>query len=393
MTYSLRRSGEKLKSVIKMARWLRNQGGGHTSEGNGPGRCHLLELPIELLLEIISHLTEVPEASLALTCKSLFFISGAVFENESLHFSRDFAPLFHHYRNGHNFLTPRWQFISMLEDHKWQSCSGCLKLHPRSAFTSRELKRKPEDRVCNLGELAGVVDLCPCRKLTFQDKMDLIELLKLRQQSIGLLNVQFGNGVKERFCWHSCTQDYGSTVLNISIYPELDQEDKLQIRTEYRLSIEAGQLGKEENMTPRFGCAHRSVDLWLASSCQTSVCRLPREICSSCKRISICNSCNAVLKCPHKHPKHSGGSDRANYFFWIQRCLGGTSPVPDSEWANQRIHPAAPSVNIDTCSEMCPWTVREHPPPEGPPSLGMDIIDSAVNDQSFNQLYSSIHMI
>jgi len=391
MTYSLRRSGEKLKGVIKMARWLRNQSGGYTGEGNGSGRCHLLELPIELLLEIMSHLTEVPQASLALTCKSLFVISGAVFENESLHFSRDFAPLFHHYRNGHNFLTPRWQLISLLEDHKWQACSGCLKLHPRSAFTSRELKRKPEDRVCNLGELAGVVDLCPCRKLTYQDKMDLIELLRLRQQSISLLNAQFGNGVRERFCWHSCTQDYGSTVLNISIYPELDQQDKLQIRTEYRLSIEAGQLGKEENMTPRFGCAHRSVDLWLASSCQTSVCRLPRDICASCKRISICNACNAFLKCPHKQPNHSNG--RANYFFWVQRCLGSASPVPDSEWANQRIHPAAPSVNIDTCSEMCPWTVREHPPPEGPPSLGMDIIDSAVNDQSFNQLYSSIHMI
>lgn len=378
--------------MAKMPRWSRSQTGWYVSEGNRSGRCYLLDLPMELLLEIISHLTALPEACLALTCRSLFVISGAILETESLRFGRDFAPLFHHYRNGHNFSTPRWQLISMLEDSKWHACSGCLKLHPKSAFSSRELKRKPNERACNLGALTGIVDLCPCRKLTFRDKMDLVDLLKVRQHTIDVLNTQFGK-LRERFCWHSCTQHYGSTVLSIEIYPELDEAYKLRIRTEYKLSIEAGQLGKEGWMTPRFGCAHRSIDLWLASCCQTALCRLPDNSCTSCKRISTCNACNSVLRCPRKQPTPTDGSNQVTYSFWTQRCLGDSSSVPDSEWATQRVHPAEPSFNVDNCTEMCPWTVREHPPPDRPPSIEAEIIDSVMNDQSFNQLYSSIRMI
>lgn len=371
-----------------MRRWSRT----HCDAGNGSGRCHLLELPAELLLEIVSYLAVEQEACLALTCRSMFVISGAILESQALRFGRDFAPLFHHYRNGHNLLTARWKLITKLEDNKWTACSGCLKLHPRTAFSSRELKQSADERTCLLGDLAGIVDLCPCRKLTFRDKMDLVDLLKARQESVDVLYAQFGS-IRERFCWHSCTQNYGSTVLNIQIYPELDEAGKLRIRTEYRLSIGEGQLGKEESMTPRFGCAHRSVDLWLASCCQTALCRLPSDTCASCKRISVCNACSSVLRCSRKRHAPPNESNQVTYSFWTQRCLGGSSPQPDNEWATQRVHPAETLFNIDNCTEMCPWTVREHPPPDRPPSLGNEIIDSAVNNQSVNQLYSSVRLI
>ncbi|KAI2791793.1 hypothetical protein POX_c04672 [Penicillium oxalicum] len=242
---------------------------------DGSGRCYLMELPTELLLEIVSHLTLVPEAALALTCKRMLAISGSILKSQSLRFGRDFAPLFHHYRNGHNFATPRWQFLNLLEDGRWHICSKCLKLHPRAAFTSRELRRKPEHRSCNLGDLAGIVDLCPCKKLTFRDKLDLIDHLS-----------------SYRYCWHSCLENYGPTQMKISIYPELDENDQLRVRTEYEMTTEAGQVGKEAYMTPRFGCAHRSVDLWLSSVHQTSVCRLFDSYCTSCRRISVCGACN-----------------------------------------------------------------------------------------------------
>ncbi|KMK55131.1 F-box domain-containing protein [Aspergillus fumigatus Z5] len=285
MAYPFRRAGEKLKTVAKMDTWVRDQSREQSTTTKPPTRCYLLELPTELLLEIISHLSVIPETCLALTCKRLFAISGAIFtsvryrnclisfahglKSTSLiwpsRFSQDFAPLFHHYRNGHNFVTTRWQLISILENSRWWACSKCLKLHPRDAFSSRELKRKPEDRACLLGNFAGIVDLCPCKKLTFRDKMDLVELLKVRQRSVADLQSQFGASIQQRFCWHSCTKDYGPTQLQIEIYPELDDQDQLRIKTEYRLTTESGKLGKEEYITPRFGCAHRSVDLWLSS--------------------------------------------------------------------------------------------------------------------------------
>ncbi|KAF9884338.1 hypothetical protein FE257_001851 [Aspergillus nanangensis] len=394
MAYSFRRAGERLKSIAKMNRWSRSPESRQNSEKGPIKRSYLLELPTELLLEIVSHLTVLPEACLALTCKRLYAISSTILDSKSLHFNRDFAPLFHHYRNGHNFVTPRWQLINLLENGRWWACSKCLKLHPRSAFAGRELRRKAEERTCNLGESAGIVDLCPCKKLTYRDTLNLVDLLTMRQKTVAALSAQFGTGVQERFCWHSCTENYGSTQLSIEIYPELNEMNELIIKTEYHMSTASGQLGKEEYMTPRFGCAHRSVDLWLSSVCQTTICRLYDSFCSSCKRISVCNSCSATLKCPRKQPcRLDETSGKATFFFWTERCLGGTTPLPDTNWVSQRIHPAENMIDVDNCSELCPWTVREHPPLNSPPALGMDIIEPGLQDQSVNQLFSSINMI
>ncbi|KAL4898531.1 cohesin loading factor-domain-containing protein [Aspergillus ambiguus] len=392
MTYSFRRAGKKLKLIAKMSFWARMHGDGQSGERGSPKRSYLLELPTELLLEIISYLTVLPEACLALTCKRLYAISGPILDSKSLHFNRDFAPLFHHYRNGHNFVTPRWQLINLLENSRWWACSNCLKLHPRSAFPSRELRRKAEERTCHLGGSAGVVDLCPCKKLTYRDALDLVELLKMRQKSVDVLSAQFGNGVQNRFCWHSCTENYGSTQLEIEIFPELNEHDQLMVKTEYHLTTAAGQLGKEEYMTPRFGCAHRSVDLWLSSVCQTTICRLYDTFCSSCKRITVCNSCSTTLKCPRKQPfRVEEESGKATYFFWTERCLGGTTSLPDPAWASQRIHPAENMIDVDNCSELCPWTVREHPPLNSPPNIGMDILEPGLQNQSMNQLNNFVH--
>ncbi|KAL4801379.1 cohesin loading factor-domain-containing protein [Aspergillus unguis] len=371
MADSLRRAGIKLKAVMSINRRPQSQDT-RTRGQNSPKRCYLLELPTELILEIASHLTVLPEACLALTCKRMFAISGAILDSKSLQFSRDFAPLFHHYRNGHSFTTTRWQLIKTLEDTRWKACPKCLKLHPRSAFPPRELRRRPEDRTCILGNLAGVVDLCPCRKLTFRDKVELVDILKVRQKTVAILESQLG-GAKERFCWHTCSETYGSTQLKIEIYPELDDEDRLKIKTEYHLTTKAGQLGKEEFMSARWGCPHRSVDLWLSGVCQTTICQIYENRCASCRRIAVCNSCNTVLKCSRKQPyRVDEESETATYSFWTERCLGNASPVPDNVWAAQRIHPAEALVDLDNCSELCPWTIRDHPPLRNAPSSGLD---------------------
>ncbi|KAJ5628439.1 hypothetical protein N7490_010667 [Penicillium lividum] len=344
--------------VMKMKSWPATRARKQKEESRP---SYLMELPTELLLEIISHLTLIPEAAFALTCKRMFTISGEILFSKSLRFTRDFAPLFHHYRNGHNFVTPRWQFMTLLEDSRWRLCSKCLKLHPRSAFSSRELRLKPDTRTCNMGELAGIVDLCPCKKLTFRDKLDLTDNLRVRKTALSALGTQFGSAVPDRYCWHTCTEQYGPTELKVSLFPELNEENQLVVRTEYQLTTESGQVGKEEYMTPRFGCAHRSVDLWVSSVYQTTICRLFDTVCTSCRRISVCATCNTTLKCHRKQAFQIDTSGRVTYSFQTERCLGGTGPQPDSIWAAQRIHPAEPSISVENCNELCPWTVREHP--------------------------------
>ncbi|KAL2007293.1 hypothetical protein VTN00DRAFT_8731 [Thermoascus crustaceus] len=228
-------------------------------------RCFILDLPTELLLEIASYLPLLSKACLAFTCRRFFAVSGEVLQSESLHFSKDFAPLFHHYRNAESFATDRWQLLNFLEDKRWRLCSKCLKLHPWNAFSLKELKRKADARTCNLGDFAGIVDLCPCKKLTFRDKLDLIDHLKERESLTKVLGTQFGSQSLGRYCWHSCAEQYGTAELKIEIFPELDDAGSLHIRTEYHLSTEPNRLGKEQHITPRFGCAHRSMDLWLSS--------------------------------------------------------------------------------------------------------------------------------
>jgi hypothetical protein len=385
----LYRATEKVKIMIKMRPWSPRR----KQQEDGPGRCYLMEMPTELLLEIISYLTVIPEASLALTNKRMFAISGEILFSRSLRFTRDFAPLFHHYRNGHNFVTTRWSFLNLLENSRWKLCGKCLKLHPRAAFTARELRRKPENRTCNIGELAGIVDLCPCKKLTFRDKLDLADHVRVRQITLQALKSEFGNAIDDRYCWHTCTEQYGPTELKTSLFPELNHNNQLVIRTEYQLTTESGQVGKEEFMTPRFGCAHRSVDLWLSSVHQTTVCQLFDSTCSSCKRISVCSACDTTLKSPRISPFHSGKMGNVTYSFETQRSLGGTEPVPDSSWAAQRIHPAEPSIGLENCNELCPWTVREHPALSFAPSIEQEILDPAIGNQPISQLYTYINTI
>ncbi|KAL2217141.1 hypothetical protein M432DRAFT_472777 [Thermoascus aurantiacus ATCC 26904] len=356
-------------------------------------RCFILYLPTELLLEIGSYLPILSKACLALTCRRFLAVYGAVLRSESLRLGKDFAPLFHHYRNAYSFVTVRWQFLNLLEDTKWRLCSKCLKLHPWNAFSFKELRRKADVRTCILGDFAGVVDLCPCKKLTFRDKLDLIDHLNERESFTKALGAQFGSQPGGRYCWHSCTEQYGATEVKIDIFPELDEAGSLHIRTEYHLSTEPNLLGKEQHITPRFGCAHRSMDLWLSSVCQTLHCRLYDSFCKSCKRISECSSCETTLMCPRKRPYHSPETNKATYFFWTERCLGKATALPDKTWAVQRIHPAESFVTLDNCRELCPWTIHEHPPLSRPPSLGLDIIDTALDDGVMGQLYSSIHMI
>ncbi|KAB8261787.1 hypothetical protein BDV32DRAFT_121061 [Aspergillus pseudonomiae] len=354
MIFSLQRLTEKWVASLETGHWpsTRGQGRAHISGG-----CYLLKLPTELLLHIISHLSEVSRATLALTCRKLFLLDYAVLNSECLSFSHDFAPLFKHYRNEYNLATPRWELIKLLQNRRWLACSRCLQLHTPTSFPQRERKHQPEDRGCNLGSFAGVVDLCPCIKLTFRGKMNLVELLRVRQKALTALATQFGAGAREPFCWHSCTMNYGSSKIKIRILPDLDENDVLKVRVEYQLAIKAGQLGKEDSMIPRLGCAHRAVDLWLASVCNTY-----GDFGWTPSHVSTCSLCNSTLTCLRKGPLRVGeGSGQAVYDFYVERCLGiGNLSVPDDQWACQRSHPVGDRRAVGDCDERCPWSPHKY---------------------------------
>ncbi|KAE8139831.1 hypothetical protein BDV38DRAFT_241294 [Aspergillus pseudotamarii] len=354
MTNSLQRLKEKWETSIQTGHWPLARAQGKAQSG---GSCYLVQLPTELLLKITSYLPVIPRACLALTCTRLFLADVTVLNSEILRFTPDFAPLFKHYRNQYNFVTLRWQLIRLLENKRWLACSRCLKLHMVASSPQRERKKQPEDRICNLGDLAGVVDLCPCIKLTFRGKMELVDLLRARQQSLTALATQCGVSAQERFYWHSCVMNYGPSEIKIQILPELGETDMLKVRVEYKLTIEAGQLGKEESMIPRLGCAHRAVDMWLASVCNTC-----DEFSYTPSHISICSICNTSLICPRKGPlRIEEGSGNAVYDFYTERCLGpGNVSIPDQQWDAQRSHPAGDRRTVGDCDKHGPWSPNKY---------------------------------
>lgn len=122
---------------------------------------HLLNLPPELFLMIVSEVSHESVVSLALTCKSLL----SLLSNPSV-FRKVQLPS----QQPHTFRTPemskpqvyqpaRWEFLHALErDLKgtWYLCSDCCTLHPPRMFSNwmvpslenRYHVRNPERRTC-----------------------------------------------------------------------------------------------------------------------------------------------------------------------------------------------------------------------------------------------------
>ncbi|RDH36792.1 hypothetical protein BDQ94DRAFT_184879 [Aspergillus welwitschiae] len=321
-----------------MKRWFIFSETAYRSDGDIATVCPLLGLPPELLLQIVSYLSIIEEICLFMTCKQLYAAYGPISKPESVQVHRPAAAIPQSFYN-YTSVALRWKLLRYLENDRWQACFRCLVLHPPASFPMQKEDFEHEELLCSLGLLAGIVEICPCKKLTFHETMGLRETLRTRQRSLGALSTQLAPGSLERFCWHSCTHHSGSTQLAIAVFPRLESEDQLIIKTEYQLSITQEHPGVEP-LTPYQACAHRYLDSWLASVCQRTPYGLPDRHCTPCSRIFRCEFCNTTLKCLHVWPR--GKVDRQGkrtYLFYTERNLGRASSFPDKIWAAQRSHP------------------------------------------------------
>ena len=101
----------------------------------------------------------------------------------------------------------RWEFIRLLEEGSLLACSSCLKLHPFTELRPNQIVFKDHDsRVCHLGYYSGFIDLCPCVKMTFRDKLQLVDEWKRFLASKP-------KSADARYFWHRCSRSYmGATV-------------------------------------------------------------------------------------------------------------------------------------------------------------------------------------
>jgi len=262
----------------------------------------LLALPPELLLLITSELPDASRASLALTCSALLSTCSDSELFTGLQFPPEQPLEFRSARmsKAEIYQPARWEFLRFLErdsNGKWYLCSECFTLHPRQMFAEYEKSAAPwlkdyykikasDFRSCRHGRKnlcdmpltayapSGIVDLCPCVKMTIGKKRRIEARLREDKRS-----THGDDRPAAVFWWHKCRHIYGDIDLELQIgfflYDEPDpNRDSVGVRHKtnmYGKPPRAGDLGvlleyrhtypsTSLRTSPRLLCPHHNLD-------------------------------------------------------------------------------------------------------------------------------------
>jgi hypothetical protein len=293
-------------------------------------------LPPEILVSIIQRLSPVSRASLAMTCRAMYNLLQGDLRSKELQYPTEtrgdeFVPLY----------SRRWRWVCLLQNDKWLACSSCYKLHPFTHFRPNQiLFKKDRSRVCHLGRRGGIIDLCPCRKMSFRDKIRLVRDLEQQKQHPQeprqpLTESPSGTpGDSDKLCsWHCCSKLYGDIDWETHIRPHITTDGHLHLRVSCRARwTHSPQNSPHNALMPRGLCPHR---LFLADALDalyywrrgyTTVQAPVKEY--SCY---VCDTQVSVFG------RKDGGT--TSHRWEIDRNLGSISGLPDELWHSQTASP------------------------------------------------------
>ena len=226
-------------ALFQIARWIVH-----------PERPVILDIPLELLLHIVSYLPLQDHVCLTLTCKSLNGKLGSVFCASELGFPRMLSKESPH--------SPRITLLTRLEDDRWACCGGCQKLHPRGEITRQQMRLPPKQRKCTMW--CGIVDLCPCISLTPRDRTHLVDYLSesVGSHKKGLRFLETGilrNSINEcgnQSLLHEC---HGYSTVQVTITLSLNPTKHDGLISCARYEMPSTRL--VESMEPVHACYHQ----------------------------------------------------------------------------------------------------------------------------------------
>lgn len=171
----------------------------------------ILDLPLEIVNEIGSHLSVLSQACLLLTCKRLYHLFSHVLNDPAFRFP---------YSDGLDNLdlSIRTDLLLKLESERWKYCAACLKLHPLADFdpTSRGYEN-PTRRFC---QWPGIIVFCPCLKVRLKRFLDL------KEQHIPIWHqCQYSDpsdGVSYKLSISLSVKRYGAIVFNFQYFIHVD---------------------------------------------------------------------------------------------------------------------------------------------------------------------------
>lgn len=152
----------------------------------------ILDLPLEILLQIKDQLRETGDR-IDLLCAALVnkgfweLLNGADLAPQARELWQPWFTLRTRglFVRSPYYSTRWWKFLRRLErdSPSLRCCSGCLVMHPVEEFPVDQLEVADNLRICSYGPLVGVLDFCPCFRLTFRKKLKLVRALeKLRDE-------------------------------------------------------------------------------------------------------------------------------------------------------------------------------------------------------------------
>jgi hypothetical protein len=289
-------------------------------------------LPPEILVSIIQRLPLVSRASLAMTCRAMYNLLQGDLRSKELQFPTEtlgttFTPLY----------DRRWRWVCRLQNDKWLACSSCYKLHPFTHFRPNQiLFGKNRSRVCHLGRQSGILDLCPCRKISFQDKLRLVRDLGQQNQHPQELRQPLAKSPSDtpaktgKTCsWHCCSKVYGDFAWETHISPHIMTDGNLHLRV---LCRARWTHSPQRAPMPRGVCPHRlflddALDaLYYWRRGYTTVQAPLKEY-----NCFVCNTHASVFG------SRDGGTTLHRWE--IDRNLGSASGLPDEIWNSQTACP------------------------------------------------------
>lgn len=337
-----------------------------TSRGKG-GRSQFLALPTEILLLIASALPIPSRAPLALTCKRLFDIVGEFKPFAAIELPTEQPLDFRSPRmsKARIYQPARWELLRSLErdlNGKWSLCSECFMLHPKCMFAEYEKSIVPwhkeyyrshgsDFRSCRQGRKercvedrnawlpSGIVDLCPCIKITIGRKRLLEAWLREKKARSSA-----GDGPAADFWWHECRHAYGDidieARIGLFLYDGAESSNyspgsaKSAVNLAVTPAPMVGDLGalleyrhtypsESQCSSPRLLCPHRNLHITIKALLQCRESHTKQgTVCRLCMHLQHCKECGTKvidLKTENTVAGMIGCSYR------VERCLDRTT--------------------------------------------------------------------
>lgn len=264
-----------------------------------------------MILEIASNTTPCSRACLALTSKTLLSVISGGFSTlfNDLRLPAEFPegnPPFFVANDWPSIYQPeRWEFLCLLQkdSRQWLACSDCFVLHPAQWFGQIEVAvwplnfSWPQCRPPNLKHLSrdrvarGIVELCPCVKLTPSKKRTLLADLQRRsqeQESRGLRGIETCSAPNNGPWWHECRAVYRTGVVETKIHPYLLVNGELGVVTEYTYNRNLGMISP----LLRLACPHCYLGSWRMSVCDLANQHRCEASCGRCLQGRQCRYCS-----------------------------------------------------------------------------------------------------